>query len=1436
MKRLYYVLIFTLTTSVLTTYAQDFSNKGKDFWVGYGYHQVMTTGNQQQMVLYFATDAVTTVTVEIPGLGYSQTYANIPANTIFTSNPLPKTGSQDARLTQEGTFDNGIHITSTKPIVAYTHIYNSSVSGATLLFPTPTLGREYYSVNFTQTSNSANANCWVYAIAVDTGITTLEVIPSANTLNYPAGVPFTVNLKQGQILNLMGELTSRNDPYTGEDLTGTSIKSIGSGTGGCKRIAVFSGSGRISVTCNNFSSSSDNYIVQAFPKNAWGKKYLTVPTSSLPNNFFRICVSDPTTVVTLNGNPLSGLINNFYYQLNTSQPGLIESDKPIMVAQVITSQGACSNGSPGDPELIYLSPVEQNIDKVILNSTSNFLITQHWINVVIKSTGVASFKIDGISYTSFSPHPRDVNYSYAQVSVSSGQHTLSSDSGFNAIAYGYGNAESYGYNAGTNVKDLFQFVSLQNQYATVNFPSTCRNSPFRFSMTFPYQPTQIKWIFGAALNAMGINDVTDNSPMFDSSWIINGKTLYRYPLAGSYTINTSGTYPIKILAQNSSPDGCSGEQEVNYDVQVVDPPVADFIFTTSGCISDSVRFTDNTSTTGRPSAKWFWNFDDGQGSQIRNPSHLYNAAGTYNVKFAVVTDIGCISDTVTKAVIISEPPVAKFGISSPACISKAITITDSSTTATSTISKWTWNFGDGSPVIVATANTPQTHAYTTAGPYTITLQVENAGGCKSLVYSKQIIVSPNPTVNFTFGKACLPAGAVQFTDASTISDGTQSSFTYVWSFGDGGRSANKNPNHNYAAIGPYSVSLEVASGIGCVDSIRKIVDSIYAQPLAGFNAPAEVCFGTTVNFTDQSTAPGSSITGWQWDFGDGTTPTTQQSPTHNYTASGTYTVSLTTTSAVGCISAATTKQVVVNALPSADFTASAPTCITQIITFTHTSIPNSVTITKWTWNFGDGSQTSNQQSPTHTYSATGTYNVTLQVETDKGCISMVKSKPVVISPLPVPGFIMPGNCVNDPITQFIDTTSISDRSQASFTYLWNFGDANATAGNPNTSTLKNATHKFTATGNYNVTMTVTSGNGCSSSISQVFTINGAVPVSAFVIQGGQQHCSNDSLRITDNSSVNPGKLIKLEIYWDFAGDPTNRTVINNPLPGASYSHLYPEFFTPATKSYIVNIVAYSGINCLASFSQTVIMNATPDIVFNVLDPVCSNEPSFQVAVNVPNMTGGTGVFSGTGINGSGIFKPSTGAGNYLIRYTYTALNGCSNFKEQNIRVYPVPRVNAGPDKFVLEGGSATLNGSSSGSGPVYLWTPGTYLNNQAIAQPISTPDGDITYNLMVVTSDGCSDSDQVFVRLLKSPTIPNVFTPNGDGINDTWVIQYLESYVDATVEIFNRYGSLVYRSVGYTKSWDGTYGGKQMPAGTYYYIINPKNGRKQISGFVDIVR
>jgi IgGFc binding protein len=291
-----------------TSFSQDFSNKGKDFWVAYGYHERMgqANGGSQDMVLYFATDQVTNITISIPGTGYTQTLTSGAGNSVLTSATIPKTGPQDSRLTIDGLSNKGIHITSDKPMVAYAHIYNQSVSGATILYPTNTLGKEYYSVNYKNWSNINNANCWFYVVAADTGTTTLKITPTGNTTGgWVAGNTYIVTLTQGQVYNVMGVLISSppgcNPVCSGVDLTGSKIESVNTGSG-CKKVGVFSGSGRISITCNTNQSSSDNYMVQAMPKTAWGKKYLTVPANgNQAFNFFRVCVSNPATVVKING-------------------------------------------------------------------------------------------------------------------------------------------------------------------------------------------------------------------------------------------------------------------------------------------------------------------------------------------------------------------------------------------------------------------------------------------------------------------------------------------------------------------------------------------------------------------------------------------------------------------------------------------------------------------------------------------------------------------------------------------------------------------------------------------------------------------------------------------------------------------------------------------------------------------------------------------------------------------------------------------------------------------------------------------------------------------------------------------------------------------------------------------------------------------------------
>ena len=347
-------------------------------------------------------------------------------------------------------------------------------------------------------------------------------------------------------------------------------------------------------------------------------------------------------------------------------------------------------------------------------------------------------------------------YSYLQENVTAStninpSHRITCDSGFLAIAYGYGNVESYGYNAGTNVRDLYQFVSIHNLYGTVNFPAGCRNSPFHFSMTFPYQPTQIQWIFGAALNAMGIADTTIGPAppnYYDSSWVVNGRTLYRYTLPSLTQSLQQEPTRSKCFAQNPTPDGCGTEQQIDFDVQVFDPPVADFTFTTNGCVTGPVSFFDSSNTGGRPVISRYWNFGDGNTTGINNPTHLYGGPGAYNVKYSLITDVGCLADTALHVVSIDNPPVARFGASNPNCLNSVITFTDSSTvTGGATIVQWAWDFGDPASGAANTSTLQNpSHTFAATGTYNVAYKVKTTYGL------------PKPVIYFTGYHTCKPGG------------------------------------------------------------------------------------------------------------------------------------------------------------------------------------------------------------------------------------------------------------------------------------------------------------------------------------------------------------------------------------------------------------------------------------------------------------------------------------------------------------------------------------------------------------------------------------------------------------------------------------------------------------------------------------------------------
>ncbi len=131
--------------------------------------------------------------------------------------------------------------------------------------------------------------------------------------------------------------------------------------------------------------------------------------------------------------------------------------------------------------------------------------------------------------------------------------------------------------------------------------------------------------------------------------------------------------------------------------------------------------------------------------------------------------------------------------------------------------------------------------------------------------------------------------------------------------------------------------------------------------------------------------------------------------------------------------------------------------------------------------------------------------------------------------------------------------------------------------------------------------------------------------------------------------------------------------------------------------------------------------------------------------------------------------------------------------------------------------------------------PVTYLNNSNVPRPLITPLTTTTYTLTATSAADCQASADVTITVLSQIVIPNAFSPNGDGINDTWQIQGLKDYQGAVINVFDRYGQMVFRATTY-KDWDGTYNGKPLPKGTYYYIINPQNKLPLLSGWVVILR
>ncbi len=274
--------------------------------------------------------------------------------------------------------------------------------------------------------------------------------------------------------------------------------------------------------------------------------------------------------------------------------------------------------------------------------------------------------------------------------------------------------------------------------------------------------------------------------------------------------------------------------------------------------------------------------------------------------------------------------------------------------------------------------------------------------------------------------------------------------------------------------------------------------------------------------------------------------------------------------------------------------------------------------------------------------------------------------------------------------------------------------------------------------------------------------------------------------------------------WQTSTDAVNWTDI----PGATNASYAPALTVAGTYYYRMNVAQSGNIGNVSCRVNSNMLT----IVYQPLQPPFSQNITAQICPGNSYLLP------------SGKMVDSTGLYSDTVRYKQ---GGCDSLVTSlNLTVYNKPHL--GPPKGLCFGDTVLL---SPGTFISYLWQDGS-------TKPTYNVTNAGTYWVRVSYPTGCTVADTMVVKLIGClpAKIPNTFTPNGDGVNDTWLIDGLQGYTNCVVYIYNRWGQLVFKSTGYSKPWDGRYNNKNVPFGTYYYVIDLKNNTRPISGNVTIIR
>ncbi|MBC7864289.1 MAG: PKD domain-containing protein, partial [Bacteroidia bacterium] len=660
--------------------------------------------------------------------------------------------------------------------------------------------------------------------------------------------------------------------------------------------------------------------------------------------------------------------------------------------------------------------------------------------------------------------------------------------------------------------------------------------------------------FAWDFNSDGITDNTLQNP----NWI--------FPASGTVNVTLTVTSNLNCSANHTGP------------VVVYPQPVAAFA-TNNVCEGLASNFS-NTTTIASPGiiSSIQWTFGDGGISAIASPAHTYANDGTFNVTLSATSSNGCVG-TYNSPITIYPAPAAVF-TAPGVCKNNATVFSNTSNVSSGSVTGYNWDFNNDGITDNTSAN--PNYVFPTDGAFNVQLTVTTNNGCTANT-SVQVTVFPLPVANFVSGAVC-SGNASNFTNTSAVSSGSVNSV--AWDFNSDGITDNttQNPNWLFSAYGTMNVTLTATTNNNCSANFTGQT-VVHPLPVAAFTVPNN-CEGLASVFTNNSTIPTGNIGSVQWNFGDATY-SSLNNPIHSYLNDGTFNVTVSATSAFGCIGNYTS---VITIYPAPTVSFTAPGVCKNIATaFTNSSSVNSGSITGYAWDFtSDGTIDNTSANPSNVYATDGTFPAHLTVTTNFNCTAAVTIV-VTVYPLPVTNFVANGFCLGIP-TNFTDVTTVSSGSITM--RKWDFnsdGFIDFTGLNP--------TYIYPGAGTQNPTLLTWTNNNCTNANQKVLFIN-PIPQVSFTVNdpaGCPQHCVNFS----NFSTVGSGTIIHYD--WNFGDNSSHSTAINP-------QHCYN------TGNYSVTLTATSDSGCVGTATMpnmiTVYPSPTAGFSYNpgepdVLEPLIS---------------------------------------------------------------------------------------------------------------------------------------------------------------------------------------------------------------------------------------